>query len=101
MRVAQHRAAITAGPLAGLKVVEMVGIGPAPFGAMMLADMGAEVIRVDQPRNGPLPDAYIALNTRFDVQARGRRSVAVNLKAPSGQQTVLRLIEQADAVIEG
>ena len=89
------------GPLAGLKVVEMVGIGPGPFAAMLLADMGAEVIRVDQPRTGPLPDPYSALNTRFDVQARGRRSIAVNLKSPAGAETVMRLIEQADGLIEG
>ena len=89
------------GPLAGLKVVEMVGIGPGPFAAMLLADMGAEVIRVDQPRTGPLPDPYSALNTRFDVQARGRRSIAVNLKSPAGANTVMRLIEQADGLIEG
>lgn len=101
MSATQPNATTMAGPLAGLKVVEMVGIGPAPFGAMLLADMGAEVIRVDQVRNDPMPEAYSALNTRFDVQARGRRSLAVNLKSPAGQQTVLRLIAQADAVIEG
>ncbi|NPT39206.1 CaiB/BaiF CoA transferase family protein [Paraburkholderia xenovorans] len=90
-----------AGPLAGVKVVEMVGIGPGPFCAMMLADMGAEVIRIDQPRRGPLPDPYSALNTRFDVQARNRRSIAVNLKTAEGVATVLSLVTQADALIEG
>jgi alpha-methylacyl-CoA racemase len=88
------------GPLMGLKVVEMVGIGAGPFCAMMLADMGAEVIRVDQPRSSPLPAAYGALNTRFDVMARGRRSIVVNLKKPEGVATVLRLIEQANILIE-
>lgn len=89
------------GPLAGLRVVEMVGIGPAPFCAMMLADLGAEVIRVDQPRSAPLPDAFKALNTPNDVLARGRRSITINLKTAEGVAAVLRLIEQADILIEG
>ncbi len=101
MKTADEKKRVVMGPLAGLKVVEMVGIGPGPFCAMLLADMGAEVIRVDQPRSGPLPAAYSALNTRFDIQARGRRSIAVNLKAPAGPETVLKLIDQADALIEG
>src|SRR5205807_3722529 len=83
-----------AGPLQGLKVIEMAGIGPGPFTAMMLADMGAEVLRVDRP------NARV-LNPDKDVLNRGRRSVAVDLKHPDGVQTVLRLVEQADALIEG
>ena len=88
------------GPLAGLKIVEMVGLGPGPFCAMMLADMGAEVIRIDQKRKAggkTLP----LLNTRFDVLARGRRSLALDLKQPRGVETALKLIDQADALIEG
>jgi alpha-methylacyl-CoA racemase len=92
-----------AGPLKGLKIVEMVGIGPGPFCAMMLADMGADVIRIDRKRpadsNGDVD--FPELNTRFDVLARGRRSVAIDLKAPGGAQTVLNLIESADGLIEG
>jgi len=84
-----------AGPLEGLKVVEMVGIGPAPFCAMMLADMGAEVIRIDRPANAAQGD------NRFDVTARSRRSIALDLKKPAATETVLALIEKADAVIEG
>lgn len=87
-----------AGPLEGLKIVEMVGLGPAPFCAMMFADMGAEVIRIDRPgaaASGAAPDS------RFDVTGRGRRSIAVDLKKPGGAETVLKLIDQADAVIEG
>ena len=89
-----------AGPLAGLKIVEMVGLGPAPFCAMMLADMGAEVIRIDQK---PKPGAKTLpmLNTRFDVLARGRRSLVLDLKQPRGVTAALKLIAQADALIEG
>lgn len=89
-----------AGPLAGIRVVEMVGLGPCPFAAMMLADMGAEVIRIDRkarPGASPFP----VLGTRFDVLARGRRSLALDLKDPQSRDVVLGLLGQADAVIEG
>ena len=86
-----------AGPLAGYRVVELAGIGPGPFAAMMLSDMGAEVLRVD--RAGAVDPAEPA--PTWDVNARGRRSVAVDLKHPSGPEVVLRLVEQADALIEG
>ncbi len=85
-----------AGPLQGLKVIEMVGIGPAPFCAMMLADLGAEVIRVDRPK----PDASPA-QARFDVTARGRRSVSIDMRKPGAVDTVLGLVEKADILIEG
>ncbi len=81
------------GPLAGVKVVEIAGIGPGPFCAMMLADMGAEVIRVD--RKGAKG------GSKFDVLQRGRKSIAVDLKKPEGVETVLKLIDKADALIEG
>ena len=86
------------GPLEGVRVIEIAGIGPGPFCAMMLADMGADVIRVDRAdrvRGGDpeLPPA--------DVLNRGRRSVGVDLKSPEGIETVLRLVESADALIEG
>jgi alpha-methylacyl-CoA racemase len=83
------------GPLQGLKVVEVAGIGPGPFAAMLLADLGADVIRVDRPGGGGL-----SLGDR-DVLNRGRRSVAVDLKNPGGAEVVLRLAEQADVLIEG
>jgi alpha-methylacyl-CoA racemase len=86
------------GPLTGLKIIEMVGLGPGPFAAMMLSDMGAEVIRVEA-KSGHAPVLYP--EPRFDVTARGRRSIAVDLKAPGGSELVLRLIEHADALIEG
>lgn len=97
-----------AGPLAGLKIIEFVGLGPGPFCAMMLADMGADVIRIDQKRKPKAETsspseakARSLLNTRFDVMARGRRSLALDLKKPSGLAVALRLISGADALIEG
>ncbi|MAG55409.1 MAG: carnitine dehydratase [Planctomycetes bacterium] len=86
------------GPLAGIKVLEVAGIGPGPFCGMMLSDMGADVVRIDRAdkvRGGdpasPPPD----------VLARGRRSVAVDLKQPDGVETVLKLVEQSDVLFEG
>ncbi|SSC69948.1 unnamed protein product [Ciceribacter sp. T2.26MG-112.2] len=86
------------GPLQGLKIIEMVGLGPAPFAAMMLADQGAEVIRFHA--KGQRPDIPL-MNTRFDVLARGRRSIALDLKAPGAVDLALELIGQADGLIEG
>ncbi|MEX0962807.1 MAG: CaiB/BaiF CoA-transferase family protein [Pseudohongiellaceae bacterium] len=82
------------GPLNGLKVLEMAGIGPAPFCAMMLADMGAEVIRIDRLNQK-------GRGHRANVLNRGRRSIALDLKNPASVEAVLRLVEQADALIEG
>ena len=86
------------GPLEGVKVLEIAGIGPGPFAAMMLSDMGAEVLRIDR--------ADRVLPTRpegphADLMNRGRRNIGVNLKSPEGIETVLRLVEKADALIEG
>lgn len=89
-----------AGPLAGIKVVEMVGLGPCPFAAMMLADMGAEVIRIDRKTvNAASP--YPVLGTPCDVLARSRRSLALDLKHPAAKAALLGLLDQADVVIEG
>ena len=82
------------GPLKGIKVVEMAGIGPGPFCAMMLSDMGAEVIRVDRL-------AHKGSGHRANVLNRGRRSIAVDLKNPDGVAAVQQLIDGADVVIEG
>ena len=82
------------GPLAGVRVVELAGIGPGPFAVMLLADMGAEVIRVD--RAGPASGDY----TPNPVIERGRRSIAVDLKNPAGVEVVLRLVESADVLVE-
>ncbi|MDB5791853.1 MAG: carnitine dehydratase [Massilia sp.] len=89
------------GPLAGIKVIEMVGIGPCPFAAMMLADMGAEVIRIDRKPKPGAASPFPMLGTRFDVMARGRRSLALDLKHPEARGIVLKLAEQADILIEG
>jgi alpha-methylacyl-CoA racemase len=87
-----------AGPLTGYRVVELAGIGPAPFGAMMLADMGAEVIRID--RLG-MSSGAVAAQAAHDLLNRGRRSVGIDLKHPNGVATVLSLVAQADAFLEG
>jgi alpha-methylacyl-CoA racemase len=86
-----------AGPLTGYRIIELAGIGPGPFAAMMLSDMGAEVLRVDRA-DSVRDDAAPPL---WDVVGRGRRSVGVDLKHPEGREAVLRLVEQADALIEG
>jgi alpha-methylacyl-CoA racemase len=88
------------GPLKGRRIIEIAAIGPAPFAAMLLADMGAEVIRIDRPEavDLGLPGERAP---EFEVLHRGRRSVAVDLKAPAGRGVVLRLLAGADALIEG
>jgi len=88
-----------AGPLRGVRVVELAGIGPGPFAGMMLADMGADVLRIDRTAAVGQDDAIEPVAA--DVLARGRRSVAVDLKHPEGREVVLRLVDQADALIEG
>ena len=87
-----------AGPLTGYRIIEIAGIGPGPFAAMMLADMGAEVIRVERAQSvrGPAPDT-----PHYDVMLRGRRNIALDLKHPDGVATLLDLVERADALIEG
>jgi alpha-methylacyl-CoA racemase len=89
---------MSGGPLQGFKIIEMAGIGPGPFAAMMLADMGADVIRVESKS---AHNAIAYAHPRFDVTARGRRSIAVDLKQAGGTELLLRLVEQADALIEG
>ncbi len=86
------------GPLAGVKVIELAGIGPGPFCGMMLADMGADVVRVERASNVP---AEMPAGSPPDVASRGKRSIGVDLKNPEGVETVLRLIEGADVLIEG
>jgi acetyl-CoA hydrolase len=85
------------GPLAGLRVLEIAGIGPAPFCGMLLADLGADVVLVDRLQAGA-EDLDIG---RHAVQNRGKRSIAVDLKTDEGVETVLRLAESCDALIEG
>ena len=83
------------GPLKGYRVVEMAGLGPVPFCAMLLSDMGADVVRIDR-EGGSNP-----LGLKVDVLNRGRRSVALNLKSSQGVATCLDLVAKADALIEG
>ena len=78
------------GPLAGIRVVELAGLGPAPYACMLLADMGAEVLRLDRPGGAA-----------YDVLDRGRRSVTLDLKKPGAADVVLRLVEAADVLVEG
>jgi alpha-methylacyl-CoA racemase len=86
------------GPLDGVRILEIAGIGPGPFAAMMLADMGADVVRVDRAQSvrGGDPAAPPA-----DVLNRGRRSLGVDLKNPDGVEALLTLVESADVLIEG
>ncbi len=86
------------GPLEGVRVIEIAGIGPGPFAAMMLADMGAEVLRIDRAQNVHGGDPA---HPPFDVLNRSRRSIGVDHKHPEGVETVLRLASKADALIEG
>lgn len=84
------------GPLASLRVIEIAGIGPAPMACMLLADLGAEVVRIERVE----PESFFR-EPRFDLLARGRRSIAVDLKQERGVDTVLRLVERADVFVEG
>jgi len=82
------------GPLKGLKIIEMAGIGPGPFCGMVLADLGAEIIRVDRA-------SAIGTGSKQDAANRGKRSIAIDLKSEEGVEVVLKLVETADAIFEG
>jgi len=84
------------GPLAGVRVVELAGIGPGPFAAMLLADLGADVVRVDRPGG-----AGLAIDPAYDITNRNKRSVVVDLKSEEGAARVLDLVDRADILIEG
>ncbi|MEQ8695696.1 MAG: CaiB/BaiF CoA-transferase family protein, partial [Bauldia litoralis] len=86
------------GPLEGIRIVELAGIGPAPMACMLLSDLGADVLRIDRL---VAADLGVPGDPRKEVLNRGRRSAAVDLKNPEGVETVLRLAEKADVLIEG
>jgi len=86
------------GPLTGVKVLEIAGIGPGPFCGMLLADMGADVLRVDRLQAN---DLGLPVEPKYDIMSRGRRSIALDLKQPASIQSVLELAARADALIEG
>jgi alpha-methylacyl-CoA racemase len=85
------------GPLQGVRIIELAGIGPGPFCGMLLADLGAEVTVVDR-KGGALP---FNAQPKFDLTRRGKRSIAIDLKTPDAAEVVLRLVEQSDGLIEG
>ncbi|QSE78136.1 CaiB/BaiF CoA transferase family protein [Rhodococcus koreensis] len=91
---APRKATAHRGPLSGIRVVELGGIGPGPFAGMLLGDLGAEVIRIDRPQDAGKPNPHPILH-------RNRRSVTIDLKHGQGTDVVLALIDTADAVIEG
>ena len=84
------------GPLAGVKVLELAGIGPVPFAGMVLADLGATVIRVDRPDPGPLASVVLP-----DPTARGKDAIVVDLKQAAGVEVVMRVVDASDVLIEG
>lgn len=83
------------GPLNGVKIIEVGGIGPGPFCGMMLSDMGAEIVRVERKGGLSLSDP------KYDLLTRNRKSISINLRTPEGVQTLLRMLEQVDALQEG
>ncbi|MGA4867114.1 CaiB/BaiF CoA transferase family protein [Streptomyces lavendulocolor] len=95
MLITQRDDARPGGPLSGLRVVELAGIGPVPFACMLLADLGADVVRVDRA------DGERPFGSWHRVLDRGRRSVALDLKHPDGVEAVLRLAERGDVLVEG
>ncbi|MEU5025489.1 CaiB/BaiF CoA transferase family protein [Streptomyces milbemycinicus] len=90
-------AATEHGPLAGVRVVELAGIGPGPFAAMLLADLGADVVRVDRPGG----TGGLKVDPAYDLANRNKRSVLLDLKTEPGQAAVLDLVERADVLLEG
>lgn len=84
------------GPLQGIKIIEIVGMGPAPYAAMLLADLGAEVIRVERPGG-----SLFSYGNKLDVLNRNKKSICVNLKSAEGVEILQRLVKKSDALIEG
>ena len=94
------------GPLQGFRILELAAIGPVPFAGALLADMGADVVRVDRvlpsgQQPGQQPGQHPAQPPQFDFYNRNKRSVAFDLKQPAGVQAVLQLVAKADVLLEG
>src|SRR5580704_15097077 len=89
---------MNAGPLAGVRIIELAGIGPGPMCAMLLADLGATVLRID--RKEPA-DLGIRRPLKYNLLLRNRKSIALDLKDPRAVEVVLELVERADALLEG
>ncbi len=96
--LAAHFESMRTGPLEGLRVIELASIGPGPMCCMLLSDLGADVVRVDRLEPSGLG---LAIDKRFEVNGRGRRSVAIDTRKPAGREAVLRLVQDADVLIEG
>ncbi len=86
------------GPLEGIRILELGGIGPVPYAGLLLSDLGADVIRIDRPRPGPMGGWS---KPSHDVLSRGRRRLAIDLKDPRGRELVLQVVQSSDALIEG
>ncbi len=86
------------GPLTGTHIIELSALGPVPFAGMMLADLGAEVIRIDRTGGN---DLGFPMDERLDIMSRGKRSIKVDIRNPSGREIVLDLVESADVIMEG
>ncbi|MFE9322329.1 CaiB/BaiF CoA transferase family protein [Nocardia sp. NPDC052278] len=97
MTVGNADAAAASGPLTGVRVIELAGLGPGPFATMLLADLGANVVRIDRPGGASVFPGM----PEEDLLNRGKRSVLVDLKRPDGVEVVMRLLERADVLVEG
>ena len=84
---------LSKGPLAGVKIVEMVGLGPGPFVGMLLADLGADVIAIDRRHKGEAPQLKV------DIHRRGKRSIVLDLKSPKGNEILFDLVRQSDYLL--
>ncbi len=91
---------MSAGPLKGVRIVEIAGLGPGPFAAMLLADLGADIIRIER-KEGIAAMKMMGMDPTKDISNRGRSAIALDLKHPDGVATVLDLVSKADALIEG
>src|ERR1041385_3328399 len=90
-----------AGPLEGLRILDLTRLAPGPYCTMVLGDLGAEVVRIDQPGELGWKPPGAGLESPFNALARGKRSLGLNLKSGEGREIFLKLVEGADVVVEG